>query len=82
MNKNYDNTNKGALFANKRREKQTQPNATGTVNIEGVEYYVDAWTNTSEAGQKYQSLKFKRKEQVAPTAPAFNPDDIDDDMPF
>jgi hypothetical protein len=84
MNKNYDNTNKGALFANKRREKQTQPNATGTVNIEGVEYYVDAWTNTSEAGQKYQSLKFKRKEQVAPapTTPAFNPDEIDEDLPF
>ena len=84
MNKNYDNTNKGALFANKRREKQTQPNATGTVNIEGVEYWVSAWTKTSKAGKKFQSLAFTRKEQQAPapTTPAFNPDEIDEDLPF
>lgn len=86
---NYDNTNTGALFINDRRQNENQPNAKGSVNIDGVEYWVSAWTKTSKAGQKFQSLSFTRKEQQAPKpaptqapAPAFNPNDIDDDMPF
>lgn len=81
---NYDDTNTGALFANDKRKTENHPNATGTVNIEGVEYWVSAWTKTSKAGKKFQSLAFTRKEQVAPapTTPAFNPDEIDEDLPF
>lgn len=55
-----DNT--GALFANKDRKSDTHPNATGTAIIDGVAYFVDAWTNTDRNGNKYQALKFKRKE--------------------
>lgn len=83
---NYDNTNTGALFINDRRQNENQPNAKGSVNIDGVEYWVSAWTKTSKAGQKFQSLSFTRKEQAqAPQAqkaapPAFN--DADDDLPF
>lgn len=82
---NYDNTNSGALFANDRRQNENQPNAKGSVNIDGVEYWVSAWTKTSKAGQKFQSLSFTRKEQAPapqPQAPAFNANDLDDDMPF
>lgn len=84
----YDNTNTGALFINDRRQTENQPNAKGSVDIDGVEYWVSAWTKTSKSGQKFQSLAFTRKEQQqaparpAPTAPAFNPDVIDDDLPF
>ena len=55
-----DNT--GSLFKNDRREKDTHPNAKGTALIEGVEYWVDAWTNEARDGSRYQSLKFKRKD--------------------
>jgi uncharacterized protein (DUF736 family) len=52
----------GSLFKNEKRESDSHPNARGSALIDGVEYWVDAWTNTTQAGDKYQSLKFKRKE--------------------
>lgn len=51
----------GSLFKNDRREKETHPHATGSALIDGVEYWVNAWTNEASDGRKYQSLKFKRK---------------------
>lgn len=54
--------NSGSLFKNDRREKDTHAHARGSALIDGVEYYVDAWTNTDKNGNKYQSLKFKRKD--------------------
>ena len=81
-----DNT--GSLFKNDRREKDTHANARGSAMIDGVEYWVDAWTNTTNAGDKYQSLKFKRKD-AKPTAAADGygrtqhaPADLADDVPF
>jgi len=55
--------NTGSLFKNDRREKDTHPHAKGTALIDGVEYWVDAWTNEDRNGNKYQALKFKPKEQ-------------------
>ena len=79
--------NSGSLFKNDKREKDTHAHARGSAMIDGVHYYVDAWTNTDKNGNKYQSLKFKRKDQQAApqgsgaaTPPPF--DDLDDDVPF
>jgi hypothetical protein len=78
-----DNT--GSLFKNERREKETHAHARGSALIDGVEYYIDAWTNESNDGSKYQSLKFKRKDQQSGgsqrSRPSFNAD-LDDDVPF
>lgn len=52
---NYDNTNRGSIWKNDRKEKDTHPDFTGTLNVEGVEYFFDAW---------------KRKPDAKPTAPA------------
>lgn len=73
----------GSLFKNDKREKDTHPNAKGSALIDGVEYWVDAWTNTAQDGRKYQSLKFKRKEAKpqAPTQQAA-PATEDDAIPF
>lgn len=60
--------NSGSLFKNDRREKDTHAHAKGTALIDGVEYWVDAWTNEARDGSKYQSLKFKRKESAEPRA--------------
>jgi hypothetical protein len=77
--------NSGSLFKNDKREKDTHAHARGSALIDGVDYFVDAWTNTDKNGNKYQSLKFKRKDkQPAQSgggwdAPA---DDLDDQVPF
>lgn len=75
--------NSGALFRNEKREKDTQPNATGTAMIGGVMYYVSAWTKEGKNG-KFQSLSFKPKEEKKEEKAAAKPvDDFDDkDIPF
>lgn len=82
----YDNTNTGALFVNDKRETDRHPNAKGTINVEGVEYWVSAWTKTSASGARYQSLSLTKKDQQATPqkAPAASAPaaDFDDDMPF
>lgn len=76
--------NSGSLFANEKREKDSHPQAKGTAMIDGREYWVDAWTNTSANGKRYQSLKFKLKDQQsAPPGNGYAPppvDDLDDDL--
>lgn len=52
----------GSLFKNEKREKDSQPHATGSALIDGVDYWVSAWTKEGPKG-RYQSLAFKRKDQ-------------------
>jgi hypothetical protein len=52
----------GVLFKNDKREKETHPNAKGAALIDGVEYWVSAWTKEGKAG-KFQSLSFERKQK-------------------
>ncbi len=76
----YDNTNSGALFANADRKTDKHPNARGTLNVEGVEYWISAWTKVSKKGERYQSLSVQLKEgKTAKAAP--KPAPVDDD-PF
>lgn len=83
----YDNTNRGALFRNTRKEKDTHPDHQGSLNVEGVEYWISGWVKTSKAGQKFFSLSVKPKEERASTndtqrETAKNSADFDDDIPF
>lgn len=89
----FDNTNRGILSRNDRKEKDTHPDHRGSVNVEGVEYWLDAWVNERKDGTgKFFSLSVKRKDKQAPSsAPAPTPkpskpssgfDEMDDDIPF
>jgi hypothetical protein len=53
------------------------PNAKGSCTIEGVEYWLSAWTKEGKSG-KFQSLTFKRKEKAKPKSRQ----DEDSDVPF
>jgi hypothetical protein len=80
----------GALFKNDKREKDSHPHAKGSALIDGVEYWVSAWTKEGSKG-KFQSLSFQRKEQKQqPTkqqqhygqASGGNARELDDEIPF
>lgn len=59
----YDNTNSFVLFPVKDKKSDKHPNLSGTLTDEnGVEYYIDGWTNTTHDGRKYINGKIKRKE--------------------
>lgn len=87
----YDNTNRGALFKNERKTKDTQPGYTGSLNVDGVEYFLDAWIKEGKSG-KFFSVSVKRKDQQSAPAPSRAPapapkasagfDDLSDDIPF
>ena len=85
----YDNNLTGVLFKNDKRESETHPHAKGSAEINGVEYWVSAWTNTDKNGNKYQKLKFTLKEEAnqrgqeqARQVVDSGGGDFDDDIPF
>jgi hypothetical protein len=76
----YDNTNSGILTRNDKQGNENRPDYRGSINVDGVEYWLSAWIKegrdgTKLAGQKYMSLsvqpKEARQDYTAPTpAPA------------
>lgn len=59
--KTYDPTNKGALFRNMRKDEDWKPELTGSINVDGQEYWLNAWPRTSQNGTKYLSIQVKAK---------------------
>ena len=78
----YDDTNRGALFRNNKKENDKQPDYTGVINVDGVEKRLAAWLRESSKGTKYMSIAVSdplppqdepasaRNEQMQPLADA------------
>lgn len=81
MNQQYDDKNRGVLFVNDRKEKDSQPDRKGTANIDGKEYWVSAWDKPNSKGAPF-SLSFTPKEAKESQAQSPKPSDPDDDLPF
>ena len=59
--------NRGVLFTNKRKEKDTHPDYTGSfVDGNGNEFWVSSWINKSNKGETYMSFTVKSKDDSAP----------------
>jgi hypothetical protein len=86
----FDRTNTGILSRNERKADERHADFTGSVNVEGVDYFLDAYVRERKDGSgKFFSLKLKRKDKQ-PQAngaaggakkPAFA-EDIGDEIPF
>ena len=50
--KQYDDTNRGALFKNERKEAETHADYRGSINVGGTDFWISAWLKTSTAPQK------------------------------
>jgi hypothetical protein len=81
----YDNTNRssrpnrGVLFKNVDKESSKHADYKGNINVNGEEFWLDAWINVSKAGAKYMSLSIKPK-RAAVKAGARVP--FNDEVPF
>lgn len=81
----FNNENTGALFVNKKKETEKHPDRTGTINVDGVDYWLSGWLKKAKDGSQYLSLAVKLKEQKnsAPEKKHSAPkDDFPDDLPF
>lgn len=94
----FDNTNRGSIWKNDKKEKDTHPDFTGSLNVNGVEYWVSAWKRKPDQSDKAPALSFsiKQKEasqpQPSPTRQnqpqtfkhkdALTGEDFEDNIPF
>ena len=49
--------NKGSIFKNEKKEKDTHPDYTGQINVAGTLYNISAWSNKSKSGKSYYGLQ-------------------------
>ena len=75
----YDNTNKGVLFKNLRKQSDKSPDYQGTMNVGGTEYRLAAWIKTSSKGIKFMSLALSEPGEAKERS-AEEP--FNDDIPF
>jgi len=69
--------NNGSLFVNDKKEKDSQPDYTGSINIAGKLYRISAWDNKAQTGKKYFGLKISEFEDK-PKAKSIS----NEDLPF
>ena len=82
---NYDDTNRGAIWPNDRmRDGKQDPHFTGSLNVNGVEYWVSAWKRKADAKPGSPSLSFTVNPKQANRAPrTAMPEPVDiDDIPY
>lgn len=86
----YDNTNRGSIWKNDKKQKDTHPDFRGSLDVEGVEYWVSAWKRKPDANPKAPALSFsiqRKDEQTAQQGGGKQestqiPEDFDDSIPF
>jgi uncharacterized protein (DUF736 family) len=62
----YDNTNSGVLFRNDKKQSDKHPDFTGTMDVEGREYWLSSWVNESKDGRKYFKMSLTPKDSQKP----------------
>lgn len=84
----YDDTDKGALFKNLKKDSEKHPDYKGNVNVGGTDYWLSAWLRVSKDGKTYMSLAVQPKEPPVETykggirQPAQRTPGEDDEIPF
>lgn len=71
----FDNRNRGSSFKNDKKTEDKHPDLSGSINIEGVEYWLSSWKKVSKAGTPFWSHSVRPKQETTrqssqPTAKA------------
>jgi hypothetical protein len=55
------NINRGAIWGNKKKTKDTHPDFTGSINVGGIDYWLDGWKRAPDANANSPSMRFTVK---------------------
>jgi len=90
----YYNTNSGMLARNDKKETENHPDFKGSINVDGVDYWLSAWFKEGKPGGKMEGRKFfslsvsPKEQNFAPKSAAVPQksaartfDQLDDDIP-
>src|SRR5215813_1543537 len=80
----YDNRNRGALFRtdDKNPNDDKERDYSGTLDVEGTEYWISGWVRTSKGGRKFLSLSIKPKQDKPAASKKPRADDFGDEISF
>tara|TARA_B110000503_G_scaffold141731_1_gene236120 strand:+ start:1578 stop:1844 length:267 start_codon:yes stop_codon:yes gene_type:complete len=85
----YNNDNRGAIWGNDKKVKDNQPDFTGSILVDGKDYFISGWKRKADASPKSPalSLAVTLKDQQPSQAPkpvqaANSGFDEEDDIPF
>jgi hypothetical protein len=73
----FDNNNRGILSKNQNKTADNHPEYSGSINIDGTDYWLSAWIKeSSKDGKKFFSLSVKPKDAVKQKPKAMQEDDF------
>jgi len=81
---NFDNTNRGSIWKNEKKTTENHPDFTGSIDVDGKEFWVSAWKRKADANPKAPalSISIQPKEPMANTVTATATEFNDDPIPF
>jgi len=77
----YDNTNRGVLFKNDRKDTDNHPDYKGSININGEEFWLSSWIKEGKTG-KFMSLSVTPKNAQPIAQPQAAHGAHEEDVPF
>ena len=77
----YDNTNRGVLFKNDRKDTDNHPDYKGSININGEEFWLSSWIKEGKTG-KFMSLSVTPKNAQPIAQPEAAHAAHEEDVPF
>lgn len=78
----YNNDNRGALFKNDQKKQYNHPDYSGSINVDGRDYYLSAWVKDGKNG-KFFSMSVKPKDaKPQEKQPAHYTGVVEDSLPF
>lgn len=97
MSNQYDETNRGAIWKNENRQSDKHPHFSGSINIDGKDYWLSGWKKAEGASDRAPLVSFSVRpkdenpsqgyqkqsvQAVEPSRQTPSPETFDDDIPW